>query len=77
MKPIIKKQSAGVIISVFILGVFLLMALFASFIAPHNPQEANQKDRLQDPSWKNPFGTDHLGRCILSRINLVREFRYL
>jgi peptide/nickel transport system permease protein len=68
MKPIIKKQSAGVIISVVILGVFLLMALFASFIAPHNPEEANLKDRLQEPSWKYPFGTDHLGRCILSRI---------
>lgn len=68
MKPLIKKQSAGVVISVVILAAFLFMALFAGFIAPHDPEEANLEDRLQEPSWKYPLGTDHLGRCILSRV---------
>lgn len=70
MKPKIKKQSAGLIISVAILAAFLFMALFGGFIAPHDPEKANLGDRLQEPSWKYPLGTDHLGRCILSRIIL-------
>ncbi|MDK2938700.1 MAG: peptide/nickel transport system permease protein [Methanolobus sp.] len=68
MKPAIKRHSAGIILSVAILAVFLIMALFAGYIAPHDPEEANLSNRLQEPSAEYPFGTDHLGRCILSRI---------
>ncbi len=68
MRPRIRKHSAGILISTGILALFLFMALFAGFIAPHNPEEANLQDRLQGPSGKYPLGTDHLGRCVLSRI---------
>ena len=68
MKAGIKKHSIGVILSGGILAVFLMMTLFAGYIAPHDPEQANLEDRLQEPSAEYPFGTDHLGRCILSRI---------
>lgn len=68
MKPGIKKQSTGVILSAGILTVFIIMALFAGYIAPHDPEETNLGNRLQEPSREYPFGTDHLGRCILSRV---------
>lgn len=68
MRPRIRKYSVGILISTGILALFLFMALFAGFIAPHNPEEANLQDRLQGPSMEYPLGTDHLGRCILSRI---------
>jgi peptide/nickel transport system permease protein len=68
MRPRIRKYSVGILISTGILALFLFMALFAGFIAPHNPEEANLQDRLQGPSMEYPLGTDHLGRCIMSRI---------
>jgi peptide/nickel transport system permease protein len=68
MRPRIRKYSVGILISTGILALFLFMELFAGFIAPHNPEEANLQDRLQGPSMEYPLGTDHLGRCIMSRI---------
>ena len=37
-------------------------------IAPHDPLEVNVSIRLQGPSQEYWLGTDHLGRCILSRL---------
>ena len=44
------------------------MGIFAPWIVPHDPLAVHLTDRLQPPNWTYPFGTDHLGRCILSRI---------
>ena len=68
-------QADGVgVIAVVILGMFVLMALFAPFLAPHDPNAADLVRRLQPPFWLDggeysyPFGCDALGRDILSRI---------
>ncbi len=53
--------------------VLLLIVLIAVFDDPLAPQGANEIDvaaRLQGPSLEHPFGTDDLGRDILSRIIL-------
>lgn len=51
------------------LTVFLiLVAVFAPFIAIHDPLEQDLRHRLQPPSWEHPFGTDQLGRDIFSRV---------
>jgi peptide/nickel transport system permease protein len=55
--------AAGAI--VFIL--FLLCGLFADFIAPYGYNQINPINRLKPPSWQFPFGTDNLGRDVLSR----------
>jgi peptide/nickel transport system permease protein/dipeptide transport system permease protein len=53
---------------------FVLIALFAPLIAPHDPDEADLLRRLLPPAWMNsgeaayPLGCDALGRDILSRI---------
>ena len=44
------------------------MGIFAPWISPHDPLAIHLTHRLQPPSWTYPFGTDHLGRCVLSRI---------
>ncbi|WKB37386.1 ABC transporter permease [Terrilactibacillus sp. S3-3] len=49
-----------------ILLVFL--AIFAPFIAPYSPIKQNYAQALQPPSAMHWFGTDTLGRDILSRI---------
>jgi peptide/nickel transport system permease protein len=53
-------------------GVVLLFwvacALFASHIAPHDPIAPDILHKLQAPSGAHPFGTDSLGRDVLSRV---------
>ncbi|SDH71209.1 nickel transporter permease [Alteribacillus bidgolensis] len=46
----------------------LLTGLFAPWIAPHDPLAVDTSNRLSSPGLTYPFGTDHLGRCVLSRI---------
>ena len=56
-----------------ILGI-TACALFAGFIAPHDPGEQNLLSILTPPAWAEggdpnfPLGTDSLGRCVLSRL---------
>ena len=51
-----------------ILTAVATMAIFAPFLAPHDPIAMNLKARLASPSSEYPLGTDQFGRCILSRI---------
>lgn len=48
--------------------VFVLFALFAPWIAPKDPAFIDLPSRLSGPSAANGFGTDELGRDILSRV---------
>jgi len=47
--------------------VFLFCGVFADVLAPHAYNEINPIERLKPPSWAFPFGTDNLGRDVLSR----------
>jgi peptide/nickel transport system permease protein len=47
---------------------FVLLALFGGWIAPYDPLASNTQVALQSPSKDHWFGTDALGRDILSRI---------
>jgi peptide/nickel transport system permease protein len=48
--------------------VFVIFALFAPWIAPRDPRTIDLPSRLQPPSAAHWFGTDELGRDILSRV---------
>lgn len=49
--------------------VVLLSAIgFAEFVAPNAPELNNISNRFGSPDRTFPLGTDHLGRCILSRL---------
>lgn len=48
--------------------IFVVMALFAPLLSPHDPASIDLPNRLQAPSASHWFGTDELGRDILSRI---------
>jgi peptide/nickel transport system permease protein len=56
--------TAGVVLVI----VFTLFALFAPWIAPQSPTEIRLEMRLAPPSGAHWFGTDELGRDILSRV---------
>ncbi len=53
---------------VVLVAVFLVCALFAPWIAPQDPAHIDLPVRLMGPSSAHWFGTDELGRDILSRI---------
>jgi len=46
------------------------LALAAPLIVPHDPTAQDAGLILQPPSWTHPFGTDRLGRDLLSRAML-------
>lgn len=48
--------------------LLILMAIFAPLIAPYNPNKINLREKLTPPSLKHPFGTDEVGRDLLSRV---------
>ena len=51
-----------------IVGVYMLIAVFAPVIAPHDPNEQDVANRLADPSDDHWVGTDELGRDVMSRL---------
>jgi len=54
-------------IGALIILIFMMSAIFAPLLAPHNPAALNLSDRLLPPSSAHWFGTDELGRDVLSR----------
>lgn len=48
--------------------IYIIVALFASVLAPYSPIEQHAKDRLQEPNANYWLGTDEFGRDILSRL---------
>lgn len=64
----------GAVVALFIFLFILFCALFAGVIAPHSPIEQYRDHMLTPPVWAEGgstqflFGTDELGRDILSRL---------
>lgn len=49
------------------IALILVLSAFGPLLAPYNPL-AGSSTVLGVPSWAHPFGTDYLGRDVLSRI---------
>jgi len=61
-----KKRKISVVGLIIIVLMFLII-IFADFIAPYNYSKINLANKLQFPSRAHPFGTDNMGRDILTR----------
>lgn len=55
-------------IGLMVVIIFVLAAIFAPVLAPHDPLLVDVSIKLKNPSAAYPLGTDQLGRCILSRL---------
>jgi peptide/nickel transport system permease protein len=53
---------------VVLVTIFIILAIFAPWIAPQDPAHIDLPSRLQSPSAAHWCGTDELGRDILSRL---------
>jgi peptide/nickel transport system permease protein len=62
------KQYRLGLIGLGILIFFILIAIFAPYIAPYQISltNINPSEALKPPSWEHPLGTDELGRDMLS-----------
>ena len=63
-------ESRPATLGAIIILLLCLMAVFAPQLSPNNPNTAFLDDRLISPFTVSeyPLGTDHLGRCVLSRL---------
>ena len=62
-----------VVASALVLATVVFVAIAAPLIAPYDPYEQHLEARLGPPMWAggsfaHPFGTDQLGRDVLSRL---------
>jgi peptide/nickel transport system permease protein len=55
-------------VGLFVASAVILIAIFAPVVAPFRPEASDFSAVLSPPTAKNPFGTDELGRDILSRV---------
>ncbi len=61
-------QNKLLVLSLIIISIMIMIAIFAPILAPHDPNLIDLSNKLKEPSLTFPLGTDHLGRCVLSRI---------
>jgi peptide/nickel transport system permease protein len=62
------RHSRAALVGLGIVLAWMLLAAFAPALAPHPPLEQRLADRLTPPTARYPFGTDELGRDVLSRV---------
>lgn len=68
MKEKNKYLNAQFIFSLVLITIILLATIFAQWIVPYSPFATDMTQSLQSPSAEHWFGTDRLGRDLLSRV---------
>ena len=67
-------SNRGALIAFFVFAAVVLGAVFAPWLAPHDPIQQYRNHMLTPPMWQAgglamfPLGSDELGRCVLSRL---------
>jgi peptide/nickel transport system permease protein len=61
------RQQPLAVLGIALLALFVICAIFAPWLAPQDPARLDLTGRLMTPSVAHWFGTDELGRDILSR----------
>jgi ABC-type dipeptide/oligopeptide/nickel transport system permease subunit len=62
------RRNPWALVGLGIVVFFMLAAMLAPWIAPHDPVRPDFERTLQGPSIDSPLGRDELGRDILSRV---------
>ena len=63
-----KKKNKVAMVCLFVVIFLILIAIFAPYITPYDPNKQVLTDKLMPPCSKYWFGTDDLGRDIFSRV---------
>jgi len=62
------RRNKSAMIGLYIILFLVIIAILAPWISPYKYDQTDLKNAFAAPSWQHPFGTDDLGRDILSRI---------
>ena len=66
-RKMLRQKKLGAIGGI-VFALFLFAGVFADVLAPMGINETDMRQQLQSPSLEHWFGTDHIGRDVLSRI---------
>ncbi len=58
----------GAMIGLAVVVFFIAIAAFAPHVAPYEPTATDWMAVRKPPSWAHPFGTDEVGRDVLTRV---------
>lgn len=61
-------KDKGLLAIIAIILTLFLVAVFAPWLAPYDPNAGELSNRMIPPSFEHWLGTDHMGRDLLSRI---------
>jgi len=61
------RRHPGALAGATVLGLLILCAILVQF-SPYDSERSDMANRYQPPSWEHPFGTDALGRDLLTRV---------
>lgn len=61
------RKNKMAVVALVLLFVLIFLAVFADFVAPYRFDE-RPLTATSPPSWAHPFGTDNIGRDVLSRV---------
>ena len=62
------RKSKFFVLGAILVSIIIILSLLANVISPYSPIRSSLSDRLRPPGEKFMFGTDALGRDILSRL---------
>jgi peptide/nickel transport system permease protein len=62
------RESPLNVVALVIIGMFLFLSLLGTTLAPYDPVSPDAVNRFHPPSSAHWFGTDNLGRDVLSRV---------
>ena len=61
------RRHPGALVGAIVLTIIVVACILAP-LSPYDPEISDLQNRLQPPSWQHPFGTDPLGRDMLTRV---------
>jgi len=61
------RRHPGALVGAIVLTLLVLSTLLVP-LSPYDPEVSDLASKLQPPSWEHPFGTDSLGRDMLTRV---------
>ena len=62
------RKSKLAVLGALVISIFLFLALFGAKLAPYDPLGVDIANRFITPCAEHPFGTDKIGRDVLSRM---------
>jgi peptide/nickel transport system permease protein len=63
-----RRRNTALLVGAIVVGIWIVVAAFAPWLAPHSPTDLDVMNRLEPPGPAHFFGTDEAGRDNFSRV---------